>query len=112
MSDRPRSLTGELAAQGVAPGPTTEALDGVHTAVVAVLREQLRGGCDLPAGFVERVAAAVRARAKRHVQRAVWDTHMAARDYDTPATAHDAPTAEVRVCPRCGRASTREFAKP
>jgi hypothetical protein len=101
-ADGPKpSLTGELRAAGVHVEAVDEALAGIEHVATQVLGEQARGGTDLPDGFVRRVANAIRLRSKKFVQTAVWDTHMRARNYDTPPAAHEQPTARVEFCPTC-----------
>jgi hypothetical protein len=76
----------------------------IRKVVREVLVERVASGyLDAPAHELEQIAGKVAVRVKPALQRLVFATHMAARDYDTPPGAHEAPTAKIATCPRCGQ---------
>lgn len=80
----------------------------IRKVVREVLAERVASGyLDAPAHEVKQVADTVAVRIRPALKRLVFVTHMTARDYDTPAGAHEAPTARVETCPRCHQPTAR-----
>lgn len=88
------------------------ALAELRTEVKLALVEQIASGhLDATAAVVEGVLAHFAREARTPLKRLVFVAHMAARDYGTPAAAHEAPTVEIEQCPRCHQPVARPRAR-